>query len=1391
MTQTLRFALLAALAAVALALAGCPGGDVCGDGKKTGKEQCDDGNLRDGDGCRSNCTLPATCGNGTRESGEICDDGNLVPGDGCEPDCTATGADCGNGVKEAGEACDDGNMVAGDGCENDCTATTAGCGNGLKEGTEQCDDGNAVGGDGCEANCTNTPKGTCGNNTKEWPEACDDGNAVGGDGCENDCTVTGGKQVTCAGAGLPPPDAGTCTVTPGDQGRLITGIILTPGAIYQGGQVLFDSAGVIQCTGCDCSTATGAATATKVVCPEGVVSPGLINSHDHITFQGDPFVFTDGGTERYEHRHDWRVGHDGHSRISNGGQAIQTQIRWAELRQVMAGTTSVAGSGGQKGFLRNLDNKDTPQADGGSAASQENLGANTGGLNYSTFPLDETNDSRELTKGCAYGGTPDKPSNIPDDAAYLPHIAEGIEASARNEFVCTSGIDPTGQKLLTPRTAIIHGIGMKASDISLAVNHESSLIWSPRSNIDLYGDTAAVPAYLKMNANIALGTDWVRSGSMNLLRELKCADYLNSSFFNKALSDDGLWRLVTVNAANAMQVSSKVGVLAKGKVADIAIFRKGANSAYRAVIAANPEDVVLTVRGGKPLYGDAALVAALTQDQCDAIDVCGSAKVACVKSEIGYPLAQLTTENMNPTPNPKTYPLFFCGMPPKDEPTCTPSRVAPWTVNGSSMYTGMPAADDSDADGVADAMDNCPSVFNPIRPMDNGKQADMDGDGKGDVCDTCPLGAGSTCTSATDTDFDGDGVANATDNCPGDYNVSQADADADQKGDACDFCPADSNPGTAACPATIQQVKTPGSKYVGQAVAIKDALVTATGSGGYFVQADPAATPDYSGLFVFGGNPAVKAGDKVNLTGVPSDYFGQIQLTGATAAVVSSNNPLPAPVAVTVAEVNDTGTRSRALEGVLVKLSTLTVTDINPPLGGGDRAPANEFVVDGSLRVNDYLYLIAPFAELNEQLTSLTGVLELRNDHYKVEPRSLSDFAFVSTALVDFSPATTFARVGYTGPSFPQPLTVKLKRPVSTITTVTVTSTLATDLVVDNGSVAIPPGSITGQVILTGVNANQAVPVVATFGAAVLNASVRVLGLAETGKLVSVTPAQAYASAGGKTTLAVNLDVPAMMDTQVALALSPAGFGTLPAMVTVAAKQTSASFDVNVASGASGSATLTATLGADMATATVNITLTATHVVISELGVGNTDVEFVELYNPTPTAVNASGWQLQYRANNVTSDFQGNGAAFPANTTIAPNGYLLLATTAYASNAANPVKPDLTCSGNFSGTAGIVRVISPAGVVDSIGYGAMVDGGTSGISWDGGRDGTEGTRYVGTIPAAGSIERKANASSTAGTMADGGTDSVAGNGLDSDNNSADLVTRGFRDPQGRDSGTEP
>jgi len=102
---------------------------------------------------------PAVCGNGSVEAGEQCDDGNLTDGDGCDSNCTLTG--CGNGIATAGEECDDGNSSSNDACKIDCTLNV--CGDGVpRTCVEQCDDGNLTDGDGCESDCTFSPESASG-----------------------------------------------------------------------------------------------------------------------------------------------------------------------------------------------------------------------------------------------------------------------------------------------------------------------------------------------------------------------------------------------------------------------------------------------------------------------------------------------------------------------------------------------------------------------------------------------------------------------------------------------------------------------------------------------------------------------------------------------------------------------------------------------------------------------------------------------------------------------------------------------------------------------------------------------------------------------------------------------------------------------------------------------------------------------------------------------------------------------------------------------------------------------------------------------------------------------------------------------------------------------------
>ncbi len=155
---------------------------VCGDGYVGPSEGCDDGNTVDGDGCTAACQLPTDCGNGEVEPGEECDDGNNAAEDACTPACQLPV--CGDGYLGPGEVCDDGNTDDGDACASDCQGT---CGNGAVEPGEECDDHNTAEGDACTPTCLFP---VCGDGYLGPEEVCDDGNDIAIDECTTACTLS-------------------------------------------------------------------------------------------------------------------------------------------------------------------------------------------------------------------------------------------------------------------------------------------------------------------------------------------------------------------------------------------------------------------------------------------------------------------------------------------------------------------------------------------------------------------------------------------------------------------------------------------------------------------------------------------------------------------------------------------------------------------------------------------------------------------------------------------------------------------------------------------------------------------------------------------------------------------------------------------------------------------------------------------------------------------------------------------------------------------------------------------------------------------------------------------------------------------------------------------------
>jgi cytosine/adenosine deaminase-related metal-dependent hydrolase len=373
--------------------------------------------------------------------------------------------------------------------------------------------------------------------------------------------------------------------------------------------------------------------ATSVLETGGTIFPGLIELHNHLSYNALPLWNV---PKRYDHRGQW-PNHPDYRKLISGPMTVIGElknadgtspllpalIRFVECKCLLGGVTTSQGvrlasnAGIQRyyrGLVRNVEqtgDKDLPEAQG-------------------RIPDIEAKDAAWFL------GRLQK-----EDSCLLLHLAEGVtdpahaqDSVARRHFGALR-ISPTEWALDEHFTGI-HSAGLLPEDFDVLASHRSSIVWSPFSNLLLYGGTARVEAAKAAGVTIGLGSDWSPSGSKNLLGELKVAWLYNQLQLHGLFKTRELVAMATRNAAQILKWSTAAGSLSPGKRADLVVIDGASGDAYEALVHARETDVRLVMINGVARYGTKELMGALVpQDQTVKVD--GESRRLFLKQETADP----------------------------------------------------------------------------------------------------------------------------------------------------------------------------------------------------------------------------------------------------------------------------------------------------------------------------------------------------------------------------------------------------------------------------------------------------------------------------------------------------------------------------------------------------------------------------------------------------------------------------------------------------------------------------------------------------------------------------------------------------------------------------------
>nr|WP_180204876.1 amidohydrolase family protein [Pseudomonas sp. SbOxS1]NYU04876.1 amidohydrolase family protein [Pseudomonas sp. SbOxS1] len=320
----------------------------------------------------------------------------------------------------------------------------------------------------------------------------------------------------------------------------------------------------------------------------GVIVPGLLDLHNHLAYNILPLW---NANRRFDNRSQWQGLTDYRRFISipmtilakERKDLIKPIVRYVEAKLLMGGVTSGQGMHSRfrgeslyRGIVRNFEVTGDPHL----KAARHRVG-------------DLTDQPEDLVdfRGLINSGAP-----------FFFHLAEGADAKAHRQFELLEAHNLISEKMLA-----IHCVGLKRPDFDRLAEAGAKVVWSPLSNLLLYGQTLNLKAVLDSGVSLSLGSDWTPSGSRNILLEMKVARRVADAQ-GADLTDRAIAEGVTVKAAQAAGWGEKLGVLAAGRYADLLVVDDKGGDPYSSLVAATEANVRLVVVAGHARYGDADLM---------------------------------------------------------------------------------------------------------------------------------------------------------------------------------------------------------------------------------------------------------------------------------------------------------------------------------------------------------------------------------------------------------------------------------------------------------------------------------------------------------------------------------------------------------------------------------------------------------------------------------------------------------------------------------------------------------------------------------------------------------------------------------------------------------------